>query len=188
MTDSLCPVCQGRRTIRVPLYFQLDVLQTADTIPEPHESSRTYDCPECVKKAPFTRMGTMKLMSFMDGEQLPEKTKEWWRDNAAKTMGRMIAEKLIEDGFIQFETVPPDAYHAEGIRATIRAILPAHVATFEERVAERQMDVAAEVADEAQRLIDNWGSYFGAASINKDTANREIRCAVENIRKKREKQ
>lgn len=183
--SELCPVCRGEKRICLPLHHPVRVMPPNE-MPTVEENSRYYDCPECVPKAPYTRMGMTKVMSWMD-DSASETTKVWWRDNAAKLMRRMIAEKLIADGFIQFERLEPDAVHGEGIRATIRAVLPRHVATFEERIAERQMEIADEVAGEAKSLIANWGSFYNWEAISKATAYREIDAAVTTVRDRRGK-
>src|ERR1700733_15378364 len=98
MTSETCPVCQGSRRYRIPLHYDLSAVQAAnyEMPPEVHESWREYDCPQCVTKAPYTRMATTKVMNWMDAHRMSEDTKHWWRANAAKHMGRQIAEKLID--------------------------------------------------------------------------------------------
>ena len=182
-----CPVCSDRRRIRLPLMRVVSVVQpSSDMMPTIEETSREYDCPECVKKIKTERFEAVKLMSWMDGA-MPEEQKVWWRENAVKLMGRMIAEKLLEDGMIEFKKIEPDVYHDEGIQGTIYVALPQHWEPIEERIAERQMVVADEVAAESKRLIDNWGSYFGHAEILKQDARREIDEAVRHVKNARAK-
>lgn len=184
-----CPVCRGDKRIHLPLYHQVCAVEADDLgkLPVIDENSRYYDCPECVKKVPYRRVTATKVMAFMDSLQTNDRDKALWREYAMRSMVRTITEKLIREGVIQFEPTAPDAYHPEGICATIRAVMPKDVATFEERVAERQMDIATEVAEEAKRRIENWGSYYTIHSIAKDEAHRQISNAVEHVRERRKK-
>lgn len=184
-----CPVCQGSKRICLPLRHQLT---TADFDPEaamrPVESSREYDCPECgPTRIKVEKFSAMKVLSLAEMDQMSEATKTWWRENVSKHMGRMIAERLIDDGMIEFTKLEPDAYHPEGMQARIYVATPKHWEPIEERIAARQMDVADEVATEAKRLIDNWGSYFGHAEILKCDARREIDDAIRHIKAARAK-
>lgn len=188
MTDY-CPVCRGEKRIRLPLMHQLT---TADFDPDaamrPVESSREYDCPECgPTRIKVEKFSAMKVKTFMEADQMSEATKTWWRENVSKHMGRMIAERLIDDGMIEFTKLEPDAYHGDGMQASIYVATPKHWEPIEERIAARQMDVADEVANEASRRIENWGSYYTVHEIGKGTAQREIADAVRYVKAKRAK-
>lgn len=180
-----CPVCQGSQRIRLPLWYDVSwPPETDDTI---REASRQYDCPECVHKVSYELVGKVKVKTWMEDSRMTPELKEWWRKDATRYLGRSIAEHLLADGFVKIETLPPDAYHGEGIMGTLNVVRPVAVQSFDERVAERSMEVADEVAEEAIRLIDNWGSYYGRENILKAEARREIRAAITNIKARRAK-
>jgi hypothetical protein len=187
MSVEPCPVCQDTKSICLPLRHQV-TCTPENEMPTLQENSRYFDCPECVLKIKTEKFKAGKIKTYMDHDQFrtPEQ-KAWWHEGAMRSMGRMIAEKLIEDGFIEFETLPSTEYHPEGLQAKFYGALPKHFEPMEARIAERQMDVAAEVAEEAKRLIDNWGSYYHVRTISKDEAHREINAAIENVRKRRKK-
>ena len=184
MTDKgRCPVCQGSKRVRLELWHAVSwPPETDDMI---REVSRQYDCPECVPMVRCERVGAVKVKAFMEDGRMTPELKELWRKDATRYLGRSIAERLME-GFVKIETLPPDAYHGEGIMATIRVVTPDAMQSFDERVAERQMEVADEVAEEARRLINNWGSYYEHDTISKSTAWREIGCAVRNVKARRD--
>lgn len=188
MTEK-CVVCQGSKRIRLPLYLQLSAVgfMDADTIPECHESSREYACPECSKEevVPYRRVGAVKARQMMDDLRMTPEHKSHWREATVRTLSLSLVDHLLKAGYIKAEDIPADAYHPGAVEVTLRAVAPADVASFDQRVVERQMEVAAEVAEEAKRLIDNWGSYYQHRGISKDNAHREIDAAVRNVRAKR---
>jgi hypothetical protein len=187
VSEKYCPVCRGSKKINLPLTHQLEIEESDhSTMPE---AFRTYDCPECGPlRIKTERFKAGKVMTFMDQDQMTTPAaKEWWYKAARETMGRMIAQKMIDEGFIEFERLEPDAYHGEGILASFYGALPKHTEPMEQRIAERQMEVAEEVAAEAKRLIHNWGSYYHWDTIRKDEAAREISAAVTNIKRLRGK-
>jgi hypothetical protein len=131
------------------------------------------------------RIGAVKVKAFMEDGRMTPETKDWWRENAVRYIGRSISEKLLSDGLVKIETLPPDAYHGEGIVGTMHVVYPEVMQSFDERVAERQIEVADEVATEAIRLIENWGCFYSFRDISKEHARREIRAAVENVKNAR---
>ncbi len=185
--EDYCPVCRGSKKIRVPLMHQLKVMESQAAEPVLEDAWRDYDCPECVLRIKAERFKAGKYISFMDRDQTSPAAKEWWHKNAREHMARMIAEGLIKDGFIEFTDLPETPHYAGGVQASFYAALPKHWEPLEQRIAERQMEVADEVATEAKRLIDNWGSYYDWRSIHKSDARREINDAVRAIRARRAK-
>lgn len=186
MTEK-CTVCQGSKRIRLPLYHEMSVHQLQDYIPEPVESSREYACPECSKDevVPYRLVGAVSARRMMDDLRMTPEHKSHWRETAVRTLSLSLVDHLLKAGYIKAEDIPADEYHPGAVEVTLRAVAPQDVATFDQRVAKRQMEVAAEVAEEAKRLIDNWGSFYGCASIDKGTAHREIDAAIRNVRAKR---
>lgn len=186
MTDE-CRVCDGRRWIRLPFRRDVSAVQFDPTPAQAvGDSSRQYDCPECVKKIRYECVGAMKAKRFMDPIMSPA-SEAWWRDNAARAMASRIGDMLITSGFIKFDTLPADDYHAEGIIATLRAVLPGDMVEFDQRVTSEAVEIADEVAEEAIKLIDNWNSYYCHPEILKSDARREIRDAARTVKKKRGK-
>lgn len=181
-----CMVCQGRQWIRLPLYRSVSAVQPfdPDRTPVIEENSRQYDCPECVKKVRCERVGALKVKNLMEPHMTPAH-EAWWREHATKFMTAMIADRLLESGFVKFEPIPADKFHAEGIMATVRAVMPKDMNPFDNRVTDEAIEIAEEVGEEAIRLIDNWNSYYCAAEILKQDARREVRDAVRTVKGKR---
>lgn len=181
-----CPVCRGRGSIHLPLHHDVSVHQLQDDMPIMVESSRLYDCPECVSKVPYRRIAACRVVALMDADMQPE-TKKWWKENAAKRMAADIARRLIDEGYVEFEEIPEQEFHRGGMSALIRVVAKKDVATFEQRVAARQMEIVDELALEAKSQIDNWGSYYGWEQISKAEAHRQIDDAVKAVRRRRAK-
>jgi hypothetical protein len=190
--SGYCEVCEGRRSIRLPLRRMLSVaaFDPAAYIPEAvvQASFKDYPCPECVQRVPYSKLQSIKCMTFVDEEQIrtPD-AKKWWRENAEKILSRQITDGLLSKGLLKIRDLEPTPYHSRAVCATVCVVAPNDTIELEERIAERQMDVADEFAKEAKRLIDNWGSFYGQTDILKCDARREIDAAIRNVRDRREK-
>lgn len=176
MTER-CPVCRGSGRIRLPLYRDIvPSFQYRHDIPASiEESSREYPCPECdADSAPFERVQTIAESHDVVTDVMPQ-INEAVRYGIAKK----LAEWLLEHGMITFEIGKPShVYHRRDmtpIRGTLSVVAPKHVATMQERIEARQFEVAEIASQEAQRGINNFGSYI---SISKDMACREVRQAL----------
>lgn len=189
MTER-CPICQDSKRIRLPLYHQLSVTASDLDVVTLREDCREYACPECAKEevVPYRRVGAVSARRMMDDLRMTPEHKASWREATVRSLSLGLVDHLLKNGYIKVEDTPADTYHPGAVQVTLRAVAPADVATFDQRVAERQMEVASEVAEEAKRLIDNWGSYYQHRGISKDNAHREIDAAIRNVRAKRAQQ
>lgn len=178
-----CDICQGRGTIRLPIYRRLSVMAfAADAMSDVEESSRSYPCPECSDAVPFAQVGVVSSIMAVETRIDDPKYLEHVKRSAA--MGLMA--EIIKAGYVKVESGPDDTREfRREYRVTLGIVSPKQVATLEERVAERQIDVAQEVAAEAEHQINNWGSYYGHADILKRDATRMVRDAIKAILAKR---
>lgn len=186
MTRYDCDVCCGRGEIRVPLYSRLTVAQAsimaADSIPDMTPTSRHYPCPECSDQVDFARVGVVSAIRSMDSRINDAGYIQHCKEEAAL----QLMSEIVKAGYVKTETGPHDSWEMRNaFRVTVGVVSSKQVASFEERVARRQDDVANEVAREACRQINNWGSYYGHQTISKEAANNLVHDAIGTVRAKR---
>jgi hypothetical protein len=176
-----CDICQGRKKIRLPIYRRAMAF-SADVLPDPVESSREYPCPECADVTRIERVQAVRQETFAPAYINDAR----FIDHVRSGLARQIGAFLMDNGYIKFERSPDDEkYMRFAMRATVGVVRPNQLDNLEERIAERQTEVASAVVQEAERQINNWGSYYGHAAIDKDQATRFVRESLGYVLKKR---
>lgn len=175
--DHFCPACRGGGSITIPLYYLLGAVETFEVqAQELKPASMKINCPLCgPKDIPFDR-----LSMLVERRDLRPEMPEGLQDHIRKTACRAFADKL--ESFIQMDERPTPLGTA--IRCRLWVVAPQHVATLEERIAERQFDVSAEVVVEAEAQVKNWGSYYHRQNVDKWQAIEWMQTALRNIRGK----
>lgn len=131
-----------------------------DAIPRVAEQGwRAYPCPECGELVDTQRVAVVTAQ-----RQFPEHVPP---EYAEKYAGASIGGYLQEGGFIatRFGDISPDGW-TRHVRYAVRVVSPSVVATMEQRISARQMEVAIAVVEEATQNIRNWGERQAIASIN----------------------
>lgn len=181
MTSNRCDICRGARTIKLPVYRSTTVAFT-EAMGCPHRidaSSREFPCPECGESAPLERISALTEVSEFASD-IKDPT---YMQHVQRSMARALSEQLIEAGLIAFKVGPADKYTLRtSIKATIGAVSPRVVASLEQRIAERQMDVARKVALRAGAIINSWGAAYGDEGLPKTVATRALSEAMEAIK------
>lgn len=182
-----CDICRGSRYVRLPVWPTLAVAIQQDTSPiSMGESSRSYPCPQCanivsddhVKALDYNMM--VDTLYMADREYMPS-----MRRHAAHGM----VDRLVEDGFITFRLSKEERDPGRKVlRAELGVVSPAHVATMESRIAERQDEVARSVAEEAIMQIYNWGSAYGHTGLSKHEAELSVKSALARVLAARRKE
>lgn len=182
MTRSDCDICGGSGSIRLPVRAKMSARYSDyNSSIEPTQSSRTYACPECGPSIDqeriallYTKQDVSAHPSYMNDDRYHE---AMLRDAA-----HCFVDMLLRDGYIKQErgSVDTDKMVYE-IRSTLGVVSPSVVASMEARIAERQGEVAVEVANEAMRLINHWGSHYGTTTLSKVEACRFVQEAVRSI-------
>lgn len=159
MSKYDCEICHGNGRIRLPRYVRLKAVGGPSPMDAEIESSvAEFACPECeANSAPFDRVDVVSQIvsaaSDIRDARFDEHVKE--------RLSYDLARELLRRGLITFQqgrenlkdmTVP--------WKATIGAVAPKHVATMEDRISARQLEVAAEVVAQTGEEIANWGSYY----------------------------
>jgi len=176
-----CEICRGEQTIRLPIHRESRVFSDLTDSQSPVPAVRSYPCPECAETVTQNRVSIVRYHSIMDaGDGSDPRFADYVRREAANAFGDFI----LESGFIQFERGPNDIQQMTfPTKATIGVVSPKHVATLEERIVERQMQIAGEVVTAAVVGITNWNSRFNGpeGSIPKDQAATEVREAMQCV-------
>lgn len=179
-----CEICCGRKTIRLPVYRMVAVESTADDV-SLDEASREFPCPKCSPNlVPTERLTTIreKIESAAPYASDPR-----YMEAMRYGMARLMAERMLRGGYITFEQSDPDELGRFSLRGRAGVVHPRHVAKFEERVAERQFEVAAALVEENKREIGNWGSYYHGregGSVGKWQAIEWLETAFKKVRAK----
>lgn len=182
MTKYNCEICRGSGTIRLPLYRSLARFNPEAVSATIEESSRQYPCPECSEQVQFARVGIVGAIHEIDTRiEDPE-----YIEHVKHTAAHSLIEEIIKGGYVKIESGTPDTRKLNReFRVTLGVVSQKRVATLEERIAQRQIEIAQEVAVEAQFQINNWGSYYGHADILKRDATRMVAEAIKTVLAKR---
>lgn len=180
-----CVVCRGSKRIRVPVYqwaHDAPITGIEDSLALT-ESSREYPCPECSAgdNVPFERLGIVK-----GAREYPEHlaTNREFIERLRYGMAQELVHGMVDRGLIRFEQGEPDARGIFQTRATAGVVAPAKVAAFEERVAERQLEVAGALLEQTESDINVWGSLYGVETVKKAQAIAWLRESFNKVRKR----
>lgn len=159
-----CEVCRGRRAVRLRLYQRTPSITSAGRCPVPiNEASREYPCPECGDSIPISRLAVLTEAQLIDSRDISSVGMQ----EACRAAAQAFVDKLLDEDLIQFELGPEDALNLTvAVRATIGVVSPRHVASLEERIAERQEAVAREVVEQGARNIRAWGRAYSGDEGN----------------------
>lgn len=177
-----CDICRGAGKVRLPVYMRLRAVMVPDANLVMEESSREYPCPECADMTCLERVWAAR-----EETHVASYIKEpGFLDHVRSGLARQLASHLLEHDYIKFERGPEDDQNIRfQMRATVGVVRPGQLGNLEERISERQTEVAKEVAEEAERQINNWGSHYGHADILKRDATRMVRDAIKAVLTKR---
>lgn len=182
MVSYDCEICQGRGTIRLPVYRRVVAAFDLSTCPAVDESSRQYPCPECSEAVPFARIGVVGAIKEVD-ERITDPA---YLDHVRHAAAHCLMDEIIKGGYLKVETAPPDTRDMRrAFRVSLGVVSQKQVASLEERIAKRQIEVAHEVVAEAEYQINNWGSYYGHSDILKRDATRMVRESIQAVVAKR---
>lgn len=177
-----CDVCEGRKTIRLPvLQRMVTFTDTPEEPPELMAAYRDYPCPECTEQIPYTRLGVLREVSSIERQSRLNEAQI--TDILTRQAAHAMIDRIIRDRLLTVEKV--ETVRGYELRCTLGLVAPKHVATLEERVAERQMEVAEELVRENIKEINNWGSFYGIPTVGKWQSIEWLQAALKKIREKR---
>lgn len=175
-----CCICGGSRLIRLPARAPVSVRYNADDdLTLPVNSVREYACPECSPKIDDTKVRIFAVEGKVDSQTASD---DRYRATVTRQCASALVDEILNAGLISATWGAEDTMRREvKTTCTVGVVSPRTVATMEQRIAERQAEVAAKVADEAVRLIGQWGSYYGAERIDKAQAVDSVREAFKSV-------
>ncbi len=152
-----CDVCGGRGRITLPLRRPAVAEFRGEPIPlRVERSSRDYSCPECADMVPLERVAVVSTMSAKFAEDIDYL--------AMLTRGsvRQIADAVHDRGYMHVEEggASPD-FQRTAIRVSLGVVARKHVARIEDRVAQGQDAICAEVKDEVARVLGRYPTATG---------------------------
>jgi hypothetical protein len=185
MTNARCDICCGRGTIRLPVYRPVSVATTAEPPVSMDEASRSYPCPECSNPVPQDRVAIVQAHTVVDSRH--EGDPNFMR-HAKESAAHALVAQLLKGGYIRYERGPTDSHQWRfNSVATLGVVSQSHVATLEQRIAERQEELANELVAVAEEQSRHWGSYYTGREgpIQKSEVLRFLREALKGALAKR---
>lgn len=182
MTKYDCEICCGRRTMRLPIHRRAMAFSVDAEPPEPVEGAREFPCPQCCEVVTVGQVSALReetfAASYIDDPRFIGRVKE--------NLALQIGSQFLKSGYVKFRRGPNDSRKMRfQMVATVAAVHPSKLDTLEQRISERQTEVAQEVAAEAKAQIDNWGSFYGHADILKRDARQMVDDAIKIVMAKR---
>lgn len=170
-----CDICSGMGTLRLPIRQRLAAFTAADVELRPVELSRLFPCPECSGTVSLRTVSAARVEQNVDSRV----DERGFISHVHEGLACKLADFLLRNGYIQFERGEIDANALlTEFRASMAVAHPSNLDTLEQRISERQSEVAQEVVSEAIKQIDNWGSEYGYTDILKRDARTLIRDSV----------
>lgn len=172
-----CAVCGDSRKVRLPV--RMTVTQNpVDLSVSIDDGFKEYPCPECAPYVPIDRVRVLDVHASVREQYLPEA-----EAHVQRSAAHQLVDHVLRGGFITFERGPRarDPWLDVPMVATMAVVAPGVVATMEQRIAERQDQVAEAVAEEAKRRISIWGRDVGYTHIEKGRAYDSINEALAEV-------
>jgi len=175
-----CPVCRGSRRIKLPLYHPVSAAYDSGPIDvDVRPSSKEFACPECAPQVPEERVAILEFGAMVQSVDDPR-----YEDAVRKQAAHTLVDSILRKGFIRFRKGSVDEFNMRyEMTGRVGLVSPSVVASMEERIAERQKEVAEEVAARAAAEIGLWGSHYTGdeGPIHKSTAIDAIRRAAKAV-------
>lgn len=187
MVDNNCPVCGGSRKITVPLRRMAEVQVAAEDawkLPAAIErTSREYPCPECSQQfVQYSRLATVSISREARAEY-----REMAAGHIRRNLAAAIGDYMLRHDLIAFSEEDGTEMHGFScVRFIAKAgvVAPKKVAEFEDRVRERQFEVADQFAEAYAAEVSNWGSDYGVPNVQKAQALAWIREVLARVKAK----
>lgn len=181
-----CDICGGSGKIRLPVMSKPDLSayrpSSISLKARMEESSREYSCPECSDVADDNRVMVMGAQEEFPVELAKDPAV---MDSIRRGMARPLAAMLVEKGFVRFADGSPTGHPWRGsLRAYVGVVAVGAAKRIDDRISERQFEVADRVIKEAAAQIRHWGSAYSGpeGNISKGHAVEEMLRALETAK------
>ena len=173
MANPDCDICQGSG--RIWLHVRPRIMakcEPYDVMAPTTISQREYACPECGGVVQAEKLVIVEAFTTVHSQITESLIAPHVHGNIASLLGA----KLFENNLITFDKSPGAEYSLTyQVRGRIVVASQRVVATLEQRIAEREPDLAREIVAEAYQEIGQW------PEINKAQARSIIRNSAEKI-------
>lgn len=180
-----CEICGGARKIRLPIRRKLSMRPAMNAKIELEESSREYACPECSEVADDNSV----MVAFAQEDYPAQYAKDpQFMEYLHRSMVPALAARLIADGFVRFVDGPEDKnMMRKSLRGYVGVVAVGAAKRIEDRINERQWEMAEKIIQEAADAVQHWGSHYTGRSgpINKSDAVRQIFDALKTAKSKK---
>ena len=152
-----CEICRGRGQVRLPRYPYTTARlgQGTAEVESIGAASRDYPCPECSNRVDENRVAV--VVSF--DRMILDKPMDGAIEYEIKHASHKLIDQLLRGGYLTVEQRRFGTDELE-LKVSLGVVAKNVVASLEERVVQRQAEVATEAADEAKRRIYECGSYY----------------------------
>lgn len=176
-----CDICGDSGVVRFPVR-EKHIFRCNDYEEPKSVSIREYPCPECSEKIPLENIEIAQVeQSISPYEDLANFD---YLDYIKRDMANQIADFLHKEEMISYTIGKEDLYsRSKRIRAKLGILSPRQVKKFEDRVRERQIDLASSLVNEAVSQIRNWASLFDSEYISKTVAIRFLYEILDKVKK-----
>jgi hypothetical protein len=175
-----CLVCRGSRKIKLPLYHPVSAAYNSEHITmDDCQLSKEFACPECAPKVPEDRVAILQFGASIRSVEDPR-----YEEAARKQAAHSLVDAILRKDFIQYRKGPVDKFDmCYELTGRLGLVSKSVVASMEGRIAERQKEVAEEVAARAAAKVSAWGSYYTSdeGPIHKSQAIDAIRQALKDV-------
>lgn len=184
-----CEICQGSRFIRLPRRKPMSVIRDVGSAIAPAaETSTLFPCPECGEDCPSNKLRIFNFEETVSGAKyIPQ-------DQIYQVIGeraaRCLVDSMLREGLIEIVASHKhdDQFPYEmKYRVTCAVMSPKHIKTYQDRINERQEEIASRVVEEACKRIYNFGSAYGWKDITKEEAGMSVREALPAVLEKAKK-
>lgn len=157
-----CNVCNNTGIIRVAVYHHAKMINL--DAPLKHlEAHRTYPCPECSEEDSSDKV---KIVQYYCNVDLRNKDTKYIY-HITRDISHRIADKLFEDGYINFEIGPDNAFGWFPVKATLGVVSTNQVKNIQQRITEYAEKVVNESFNELiERVVILKGSIQKAHFID----------------------
>ncbi len=175
-----CDICGGIGKIRLPIQERLTATISNDCKSMP---IREYSCPECGDKIPYENILVVQGEQWVDAEIKDPEFLIHCKQSITHKMGSFLHNKGMIT-FVKNRDLTSDYSYREGyfLRGQLGVVSPRIVATLEQRIQEKQRELAAIFIQGVAKKIRNWRECFNDPLIEKDMAIRFLYQVLEKIK------
>lgn len=155
MSKTQCDICQGRGTIRLPVYKPRAAPAAQASMGKFADYFRDFACPECSPTADDSRVTLIHARTTSDPSDAATAGADLAKCITA-SLAHAIARALVRRGFINITSREIRGDRVTEWTASLGVVGKGAADRIEKRIKKNQEALAKKVADEAFQRIANW--------------------------------